>query len=62
MSICRLKSGPQIEVLIFMKTLAAVIAVILFASSLSQAQWKKDGKPVEDNLIENRSALLVGTF
>lgn len=30
-----------------MKTLAA-IAVILITSSAMQAQWKKDGKPVED--------------
>src|SRR5688572_3336093 len=41
-----------------MKTLAAAIAVILFASALSQAQWKKDGKPVEDK--PDRKS--VGTF
>jgi hypothetical protein len=31
-----------------MKTLTAVIAVVLLTSSVMQAQWKKDGKPVED--------------
>ena len=31
-----------------MKTLAAAIAVLLLTSSVAQAQWKKDGKPVED--------------
>ena len=31
-----------------MKTLTAAIAVILIASSVAHAQWKKDGKPVED--------------
>ncbi|HEY0765347.1 MAG TPA: hypothetical protein VGD61_23420 [Pyrinomonadaceae bacterium] len=31
-----------------MKTLMAAIAVILLANSVALAQWKKDGKPVED--------------
>lgn len=41
-----------------MKTLAAAIAVILLASSLAQAQWKKDGKPLEDTPDRK----LVGDF
>lgn len=31
-----------------MKTLAAAIALILLTGFVAQAQWKKDGKPVED--------------
>jgi len=31
-----------------MKTLTAAIAVILLASSVALAQWKKDGKPLPD--------------
>ena len=31
-----------------LKTLTAVIAVFLLTSSIAQAQWRKDGKPIED--------------
>ena len=31
-----------------MKTLTAAVAVLLLTTSIAQAQWRKDGKPVED--------------
>ena len=32
-----------------MKPMTALIAVVLLTSSVAQAQWKKDGKPIEDS-------------
>ena len=32
-----------------MKPMTAMIAIVLLTSSVAQAQWKKDGKPIEDS-------------